>query len=176
MTIFRALAVRQRCAQPESGSSALQGFVLVFGCGAGTVIGNEGEGGGCCCSPTGGKSPSSSDLSSSSNDNAILDARTPSRDSPHHAAAAAADKEASADISKLAPARNPVEFLSGRPNVRAIVTAEAQEAKANSSRLAVLTCGPAQMADECRQTLYEVMRGKNGFRGVEYFEEALGWS
>ncbi|KAL4816604.1 ferric reductase like transmembrane component-domain-containing protein [Aspergillus spinulosporus] len=125
--------------------------------------------------PTGEMPPSISNLSSSRNGSAVLDARTPSRGSPPAAAAAAADREASADISKLAPSRNPVEFLSGRPNIRAIVTTEAQEAKANSSRLAVLTCGPAQMADECRQTVYEVMRGKDGFRDVEYFEEAFGW-
>ncbi|KAL4736470.1 ferric reductase NAD binding domain-containing protein [Aspergillus similis] len=124
--------------------------------------------------PTGEKSSSSSNLSSSSNGNAVLDAQTPSRESPP-AAAAAADREASADISKLAPVRSLVEFLSGRPNVRAIITAEAEEAKANSSRLAVLTCGPAQMADECRQTVYEVMSRKDGFRDVEYFEEAFGW-
>ncbi|KAL4754497.1 ferric reductase like transmembrane component-domain-containing protein [Aspergillus terricola var. indicus] len=125
--------------------------------------------------PTGEKSPSTSNLSSSSNGNAAVNAQTPSRDSPPAAAAAAADREASTDISKLAPARNPVEFLPGRPNVRAIVTAEAQKGRANSSRLAVLTCGPAQMADECRQTVYEVMRGKDGLRDVEYFEEAFGW-
>ncbi|KAL4760552.1 ferric reductase family protein [Aspergillus foveolatus] len=132
----------------------------------------KGKEAGVAVLPTGEKSPSSSNLSSSSNDNAILDART---DSPPPAAAVTADGEASANISKLAPARNPVDFVSGRPNVRAIVTAEAREAKANSSRLAVLTCGPAQMADECRQTVYAVMRGKNGFRDVEYFEEAFGW-
>ncbi|KAL4995175.1 ferric reductase NAD binding domain-containing protein [Aspergillus recurvatus] len=116
-------------------------------------------------------SSSSSNLSGSSNGNAVPDARAPSGSIPINAA----DKESNADISRLAPVRNPVEYLSGRPNVRAIVTAEAQEAKANSSRLAVLTCGPAQMADECRQTVYEVMRGKKGFRDVEYFEEAFGW-
>ncbi|KAL4987654.1 hypothetical protein BDW68DRAFT_187869 [Aspergillus falconensis] len=69
-------------------------------------------------------------------------------------------KEKRVDVAVLPTSeKNPVEFLSGRPNVGAIVTAEAQEAKANSSRLAVLTCVPAQMADECRQTVYEVMRG-----------------
>ncbi|BAE62586.1 ferric reductase transmembrane component 4 precursor [Aspergillus flavus] len=66
-----------------------------------------------------------------------------------------------------------VQFLSGRPDVGGIIKAEAQEAKVSSGRLAVLTCGPAQMADDCRQTVYEVM--KDGFQDIEYHEEAFGW-
>ncbi|KAB8204946.1 Ferric reductase like transmembrane component [Aspergillus parasiticus SU-1] len=66
-----------------------------------------------------------------------------------------------------------VRFLSGRPDVGDIIKAEVQEAKVSSGRLAVLTCGPAQMADDCRQTVYEVM--KDGFQDIEYHEEAFGW-
>ncbi|KAB8256537.1 ferric reductase like transmembrane component-domain-containing protein [Aspergillus pseudonomiae] len=66
-----------------------------------------------------------------------------------------------------------VRFLSGRPDVGGIIKAEVQEAKISSGRLAVLTCGPAQMADDCRQTVYEVM--KDGFQDIEYHEEAFGW-
>ncbi|KAE8140337.1 ferric reductase like transmembrane component-domain-containing protein [Aspergillus pseudotamarii] len=66
-----------------------------------------------------------------------------------------------------------VQFLSGRPDVGGIIKAEVQEAKVSSGRLAVLTCGPAQMADDCRQTVYEVM--KDGFQDIEYHEEAFGW-
>ncbi|KAJ5787390.1 FAD-binding 8 [Penicillium paradoxum] len=64
-------------------------------------------------------------------------------------------------------------FMPGRPNIREIVMAEVQEAQASSTNLGVLTCGPAQMADECRGTVYDAMR--NGFQDIEYFEEAFGW-
>ncbi|KAL3463545.1 ferric reductase NAD binding domain-containing protein [Aspergillus heterothallicus] len=67
----------------------------------------------------------------------------------------------------------PVAFLTGRPEVRTLVMGEADEAKVSNARLAVLTCGPAQMADDCRQTVYEIMKG--GFRDIEYYEEAFGW-
>jgi NAD(P)H-flavin reductase len=67
----------------------------------------------------------------------------------------------------------PVSFLFGRPDVRRLVAMEAEEVKASCGRLAVLTCGPAQMADDCRQTVYEIMKG--GFRDIEYYEEAFGW-
>ncbi|KAJ0421145.1 ferric reductase transmembrane component 4 precursor [Aspergillus carlsbadensis] len=67
----------------------------------------------------------------------------------------------------------PVSFVSGRPDVRGLVTVEAEEAKASCGRLAVLTCGPAQMADDCRQTVYEIMKG--GFKDIEYYEKAFGW-
>ncbi|KAB8268211.1 ferric reductase like transmembrane component-domain-containing protein [Aspergillus minisclerotigenes] len=66
-----------------------------------------------------------------------------------------------------------VRFLCGRPDVGGIIKAEVQEARVSSGRLAVLTCGPAQMADDCRQTVYEVM--KDGFQDIEYHEEAFGW-
>ncbi|KAL4956119.1 ferric reductase NAD binding domain-containing protein [Aspergillus filifer] len=88
-------------------------------------------------------------------------------------------KEANIDVSQLgittAPtdAAKSVTFCSGRPDVRAVIKNEAEDARANSSRLAVLTCGPAQMADDCRKTVYEVMKG--GFMDIEYFEEAFGW-
>lgn len=64
-------------------------------------------------------------------------------------------------------------FIPGRPNIRETVISEVSEAQTSSTNLAVLTCGPAQMADECRGTVYEAM--KNGFQDIEYFEEAFGW-
>ncbi|KGO39956.1 FAD-binding 8 [Penicillium expansum] len=66
-----------------------------------------------------------------------------------------------------------VRFTPGRPNIHDAVMSEVQEAQTSSANLAVLTCGPAQMADECRGTVYEAM--KKGFRDIEYFEEAFGW-
>lgn len=61
----------------------------------------------------------------------------------------------------------------GRPDVRSIVALASEDASASSSSLAVLTCGPAQMADDTRSAVHAVMRG--GFRNVEYFEETFGW-
>lgn len=66
-----------------------------------------------------------------------------------------------------------VHFMSGRPNVRETVLAQVAEAKGSSCSLGVLTCGPAKMADECRDGVYEAMR--RGFQEIEYFEEAFGW-
>ncbi|KAJ5501641.1 FAD-binding 8 [Penicillium expansum] len=66
-----------------------------------------------------------------------------------------------------------VRFTPGRPNIHDAIMSEVQEAQTSSANLAVLTCGPAQMADECRGTVYEAM--KKGFRDIEYFEEAFGW-
>lgn len=68
---------------------------------------------------------------------------------------------------------NSLRFMPGRPNIRETVMSEVSEARSSSTNLAVLTCGPAQMADECRGTVYEAM--KNGFQGIEYFEETFGW-
>ncbi|KAL4980874.1 hypothetical protein BDW66DRAFT_146657 [Aspergillus desertorum] len=139
--------------------------------GFGLSLAQKVKGADAAVQPLGEKSSSSGNLSSSSNGDAVLDAKSPSSSIP----APATDKGSNADISKLAPVRNPAELLTGRPNVRATITTEAQEARANSSRLAVLTSGPAQMADECRQVVYEVMREKEGFRDIKYYEEAFGW-
>jgi NAD(P)H-flavin reductase len=80
-----------------------------------------------------------------------------------------ATEKKGAEVSGTAP----VNFVTGRPDVRGLVAMEAEETKESSGRLAVLTCGPAQMADDCRQTVYEIMKG--GFRDIEYYEEAFGW-
>lgn len=64
-------------------------------------------------------------------------------------------------------------ILYGRPDVRSIVTLASDEAKASSSSLAVLACGPGHMADDTRAAVHKVMRG--GFHNIEYFEEAFGW-
>ncbi|KAI2974183.1 hypothetical protein CBS147323_1572 [Aspergillus niger] len=66
-----------------------------------------------------------------------------------------------------------IELRYGRPAIRASVMTAVREAEASSARLAVITCGPAVMADECRSSVYEVMKG--GFQDIEYFEEAFGW-
>lgn len=64
------------------------------------------------------------------------------------------------------------QFMPGRPNVRATVLSEVEECRNSSTNLGVLTCGPAQMADECRRAVFEAMKG---FSDISYFEEAFGW-
>jgi NAD(P)H-flavin reductase len=66
-----------------------------------------------------------------------------------------------------------VRFMPGRPNVQELLMAEVEDSKASTSSIGVFTCGPAQMADECRSSVYEVM--KHGFHAIDYFEEAFGW-
>ncbi|CAK7232407.1 hypothetical protein SCUCBS95973_008250 [Sporothrix curviconia] len=61
----------------------------------------------------------------------------------------------------------------GRPDVKGIVAAAVEQAKLSSTRVAVLVCGPAQMADDSRAAVFTAMRG--GFHGIEYFEETFGW-
>jgi NAD(P)H-flavin reductase len=64
-----------------------------------------------------------------------------------------------------------VEVKAGRPDVNAAVAHEAKVA--SGKRLAVVACGPAQMADDARRGCVRAL-GK-GFRGVEYFEESFKW-
>lgn len=71
------------------------------------------------------------------------------------------------------PSQSGLQFVPGRPNVHELVMAEVEKSKASSSSLGVFTCGPAQMAGECRSSVYEAM--KHGFHEIDYFEEAFGW-
>ncbi|KAJ5729652.1 FAD-binding 8 [Penicillium malachiteum] len=65
------------------------------------------------------------------------------------------------------------QFMPGRPNIRVTIATEVNEARNSSTNLGVLTCGPAQMADECRSSLFDAMR--RGFQDIDYFEEAFEW-
>ncbi|EXJ84251.1 hypothetical protein A1O3_04918 [Capronia epimyces CBS 606.96] len=63
----------------------------------------------------------------------------------------------------------------GRPNIRETVRGvidEVHEAGSAGGKIAILTCGPAAMADEARAAVHEAL--KNGKRGVDYFEETFG--
>ncbi|KAF2742778.1 ferric-chelate reductase-like protein [Sporormia fimetaria CBS 119925] len=59
----------------------------------------------------------------------------------------------------------------GRPDVTAAVEHAAQEAGVAS--LAVVACGPAQMADDARRACVRAL--EEGYRGMEYFEESFKW-
>lgn len=67
------------------------------------------------------------------------------------------------------------EMTYGRPDIRGKVLGfidEVDSAGAAGGRVAILTCGPAGMADEARAAVHTAM--KKGKRGVGYFEEAFG--
>ncbi|KAL1889476.1 hypothetical protein Sste5346_008854 [Sporothrix stenoceras] len=64
-------------------------------------------------------------------------------------------------------------FTLGRPDVKQLIATTVEQSKASSSKVAVLVCGPAQMADDSRAAVFSALR--NGFYGIEYFEETFGW-
>lgn len=61
----------------------------------------------------------------------------------------------------------------GRPEVCTAVEEMAIEGGKSDRGLAVVACGPSQMADDARRACVKVL-GK-GYRGVEYFEESFKW-
>ncbi len=61
----------------------------------------------------------------------------------------------------------------GRPEISSMIDMTAASAVRAGSRLAVMACGPAGMADAAREATYRAMRQWDG--KVEYFEEAFGW-
>ncbi|OAX80170.1 hypothetical protein ACJ72_05504 [Emergomyces africanus] len=74
----------------------------------------------------------------------------------------------------------PINIQPGRPDIKNIITTLVQEIgnhgtgpRKISGRTAILVCGPAEMADEARVAVHSVL--KEGYRGVEYFEESFGW-
>ncbi|KLJ05523.1 hypothetical protein EMPG_10998 [Blastomyces silverae] len=74
----------------------------------------------------------------------------------------------------------PIDIHPGRPDIKNIITRSVQEIgnrgdchRSVAGRTAILVCGPAEMADEARVVVHEVL--KMGFMGVEYFEESFGW-
>ncbi|OJD11947.1 hypothetical protein AJ78_07380, partial [Emergomyces pasteurianus Ep9510] len=75
----------------------------------------------------------------------------------------------------------PINIQPGRPDIKNIITTIVREEIGNhgtgrrgvGGRTAILVCGPAEMADEARVAVHAVL--KEGYRGVEYFEESFGW-
>jgi predicted ferric reductase len=65
-----------------------------------------------------------------------------------------------------------VRIVTKRPDVFGAVHEAAQDA-GKASRLAVVACGPAGMADQARQASVEMLA--KGYRGVEYLEESFKW-
>jgi NAD(P)H-flavin reductase len=65
-----------------------------------------------------------------------------------------------------------ITLKAGRPDVDAAVREAAEEAGTSGS-LAVMACGPAQMADDARRACVRALG--RGYRGIEYFEESFKW-
>jgi ferric-chelate reductase len=68
-----------------------------------------------------------------------------------------------------------ISITHGRPAVRDIIiniVNEITSAGSAGGRIAVLTCGPAAMADTARAAVYEASR--KGARGIAYVEETFG--
>jgi hypothetical protein len=80
-------------------------------------------------------------------------------------------------INTAAPNRDDELSISyGRPNVRQTILDlidNVHDAGPVGGTIAILTCGPADMADEARAAVHTAL--KQGKQGVEYFEETFGW-
>ena len=59
----------------------------------------------------------------------------------------------------------------GRPNIYAEVEAAARDSRNHS--LAVIACGPGQMADDARRAVVNMLG--RGYSRIEYFEESFNW-
>ncbi|KAK2787958.1 hypothetical protein FQN52_006963 [Onygenales sp. PD_12] len=72
----------------------------------------------------------------------------------------------------------PVNIQHGRPDIKHLIRTAVHEIGnyrkcPGVGRTAILVCGPAEMADEARVAVHMVL--KEGYQGVEYFEESFGW-
>lgn len=80
-----------------------------------------------------------------------------------------------ADATQTSESTPELNITYGRPDISKAVRSVIDEVHAAGSaggRIAILTCGPAAMADEARVTVHKAL--KEGKRGVEYFEETFG--
>ena len=66
-----------------------------------------------------------------------------------------------------------ISFFSHRPDVHDIVVTAAQAEAVNGRRMAVVSCGPARMADDARAGVVAAL-GKR-CEGVEFLPETFGW-
>lgn len=69
--------------------------------------------------------------------------------------------------------RRGVSIARGRPDVAQIISKAAKNAHECESRVAVMVCGPAGLADATRDATHKAMLEYGDC--VEYFEEAFGW-
>lgn len=65
----------------------------------------------------------------------------------------------------------PIKFHNGRPDFRSIILEYAQAT--TTGKIAVVSCGPPQMADDCRRAV--VYAFQEGCTNIELVEESFGW-
>ncbi|OOQ82797.1 putative plasma membrane ferric-chelate reductase (Fre2) [Penicillium brasilianum] len=61
----------------------------------------------------------------------------------------------------------------GRPNLQSLILSRASDASATGMKLAIVVCGPAEMADEARAAAHLAMR--RGYQPIQYVEESFTW-
>ncbi|KAK6379383.1 hypothetical protein LTS17_006301 [Exophiala oligosperma] len=83
--------------------------------------------------------------------------------------------EANTKLAPVMSATGQLGITYGRPDIKACISEiidEVNNAGSKGGRIAILTCGPAAMADDARAAVHVAL--KQGKRGVEYFEETFG--
>ena len=61
----------------------------------------------------------------------------------------------------------------GRPHLRSLILSCASEVSAAGTRLAILVCGPAGMAEEARAATHLAMR--QGYQKIKFVKESFTW-
>ncbi|KAM0460102.1 hypothetical protein ACHAO4_002232 [Trichoderma viride] len=79
------------------------------------------------------------------------------------------DKEANDDINEA----DSLIYKTGRPDIPMLIESAAACAIESGSRLAVMACGPGELADTAREATHRAMHNQSN--SIEYFEEAFGW-
>lgn len=79
------------------------------------------------------------------------------------------DKEANDDINEA----DSLIYKTGRPDIPMLIESAAACAIESGSRLAVMACGPGELADTAREATNRAMHNQSN--SIEYFEEAFGW-
>ncbi|RAK74982.1 ferric reductase family protein [Aspergillus fijiensis CBS 313.89] len=95
---------------------------------------------------------------------ALEDERIPTLDSAKEKGVSTGQKPLQLSAVTIRPGRAPIDQI--------IVEAGAVAA-AENTRVAVVSCGPAAMADQTRAAVHAAL--KQGCRSMDYFEEAYGW-
>ncbi|KAJ5779914.1 hypothetical protein N7457_005074 [Penicillium paradoxum] len=65
------------------------------------------------------------------------------------------------------------EIQSGRPHLQSLIMTRASDACSAGSNLAILVCGPPEMANEARAATHDAMR--QGYRSIKFVEECFTW-
>ncbi|KAI0077231.1 hypothetical protein K474DRAFT_1707531 [Panus rudis PR-1116 ss-1] len=84
-------------------------------------------------------------------------------------------EKALARASKPEKAGSNATFLSGRPDIAALLDQEIEQLVSPGSRLAVVVCGPGRLADDVRYEVVHAIGNKIDASRIELYEESFGW-